>query len=347
MASQKTKFAVGLFLVCGTAFALLVMLWLGMSRFLEKGQYYVTYFDESVQGLDIDSPVKYRGVFIGRVESIGVAPDSKLIKVVLKIESGQVLDSEIVAQLKSVGITGSMFVELDRKKEGEPDRSPPLNFPSEYPIVASQPSEIGGLLSGINEVVNQIKSLDLNGITEQMKLTLNNINQKVSEANVKSISDKFESTLERADRILDEKKLNGILISVDQSLRSFNALIQHADKSLDRVEKTLGHVDGIVTEKEKTIKTAIDDFKMAMENANILLKKGSSLVGTTDDSITQFLQQLLIVARNLEKASENLNQIMEQLVDQPSLLLFGEPPHPRTVESEFENPKGEMLDEAK
>jgi hypothetical protein len=71
----------------------------------------VTYFDESVQGLDKDSPVKYRGVSIGRVENINVAPDAALIQVVLKIESG--LESgidDIVARLKSVGITGIMFV---------------------------------------------------------------------------------------------------------------------------------------------------------------------------------------------------------------------------------------------
>jgi hypothetical protein len=52
----------------------------GYVPFFGKGQFYVTYFDESIQGLVIDSPVKYRGVFIGRVDGISVAPDSKLIK---------------------------------------------------------------------------------------------------------------------------------------------------------------------------------------------------------------------------------------------------------------------------
>ena len=120
--------------------------------------------------------MKYRRVFVGRVDHIGVAPDSKLIKVVLKIESGQTLDSNIVAQLKSVGITGSMFVELDQKEEDEVDQSPPLSFPSEYPIVASKPSEIGELISGINEVIDQVKSLDLKEISENIKLTLQLIN---------------------------------------------------------------------------------------------------------------------------------------------------------------------------
>ncbi|UCD78736.1 MAG: MCE family protein [Desulfobacterales bacterium] len=336
MASQRTKFAVGLFLTCGMVFAILIIIWLGMSRFLEEGRHYVTYFDESVQGLNIDSPVKYRGVFIGRVESIGVAPDSKLIQVVLKIESGQVLDSSIVAQLKSVGITGSMFIELDRKAAEEPDQSPKLNFPTEYPIIASKPSEIGELISGINEVLHQIKSLDLQGIVGQIKLTLENINRQVSHADIKGISDRIEASLVSLNAILDDHKWNSILDSMDRGVRSFNTLINNADRSLDRVNKTLVRVDGIVMDNEQTIKAAIDEFRQAMHNANLFLQKGSNLVSGTDESVSHLLQRMLIVAQNLEKASENLNQIMELLADQPSQLLFGEPPSPRNVEPELE-----------
>jgi phospholipid/cholesterol/gamma-HCH transport system substrate-binding protein len=337
MASQKTKFTVGLFLVCGIVFAILITIWLGMSRFLEKGAYYATYFDESVQGLNIDSPVKYRGVFVGRVESIDVAPDSTLIQVVLKIESGQTFDRDIVAQLKSVGITGSMFVELDRKKAGEPDQSPKLNFPSEYPILPSRKSEIGELISGINEVLDQIKSLELQGITKQVKATLDNINQKVSRANVKGISDRIEDSLARINLILDNQKWNKILDSVDQGVLAFNELISHADQSLDRVDKTIVRVDGIVIENKKTIKAALDDFELAMKNANALLTRGSAMVSGADESATDIMHHLLMVTRNLEIASDNLNQVMELLADHPSQLIFGEPPVPRKVEAETGN----------
>jgi len=337
MASQKTKFTVGLFLAGGLVFAIVVIIWLGMSRFFEKGRYYVTYFDESVQGLNVDSPVKYRGVFIGRVEGIAVAPDSKLIQVVLKIESGQSIDRNIVAQLKSVGITGSMFVELDRKKAGEPDQSPRLNFPSKYPIVASRPSEIGELISGINDVLDQIKSLDLQGIAEQVKSTLATIDQKVSQANVKRISDRIEASLSRVNYILDNQRWNQILESVDQGLRSFDTLVTDADSSLDRVDNAIVRVDGIVIENKKTIKAAIDDFKLAMQRANDLLLRGSALVSDTDESISNLMHPLVIVAHNLETASINLNQIMETLADQPSQLLFGEPPVPRKVDSQNAN----------
>jgi phospholipid/cholesterol/gamma-HCH transport system substrate-binding protein len=331
MATQKTKFAVGLFVAIGIAFAILLTIWLGMSRFLQEGQYCVTYFDESVQGLDVDSPVKYRGVFIGRVESISVAPDSKLIKVVLKIESGQKLDPNLVAQLRSVGITGSMFVELDQKKADEPDQSPALSFPSEYPIIASKPSEISGLIGGINEVLNQIKALDLKQISDTIKATLDNINQSVDDANIRRVSQTIELSFEKLEKVLADQRWNKILASADTAAQSLNILLDKADQTLFRVET-------ILSGKEQTIKTALDDFSQAMKNANIFLSKGSALVGDADASVSQLMHHLLIAARNLEKASDNLNQLMEALAEQPSQLFFGEPPQPREIGADGGNP---------
>ena len=327
MATQKTKFAVGLFVAIGFTLVVLVTIWLGMSRFLQKGRFYVTYFDESVQGLDVDSPVKYRGVFTGRVENISVAPDSKLIKVILKIESGQKLERNIVAQLKSVGITGSMFVELDQKREGQPDQSPPLSFPSEYPIIASKPSEISGLIGGFDQILSQIKALDLEEISGKIKTTLDNINQSVDDADVERISQTINSSFEKMEQILEDQRWDKVLASAEAAGQSLNSLLDEADRTLARVQ-------GIVVSKEETIKTGLDNFSRAMENANILLSKGTSLVSGTDASISELMHHLTVAAQNLEMASENLNQLMELLADHPSQLLFGDPPRPRNVDGD-------------
>jgi len=142
MASIKTKFNVGLFVMLGIIIATVAIMWLGISNYFEKGKLYAAYFDESVQGLNKDSPVKYRGVTIGRVDSIRVAPDATLIEVVMKIETDLKHGSNLVAQLKSVGITGIMFVELDHKRDDEPNYSPEINFPSKYLVIATKPSDI-------------------------------------------------------------------------------------------------------------------------------------------------------------------------------------------------------------
>lgn len=329
MASRKTKFTVGLFVVCGVTFALLAIIWLGMSRIFSKGQHYSTYFNESVQGLDPESPVKYRGVSIGRVSRIDVAPDSKLIEVVLKIESGQVLETDMVAQLKSVGITGSMFVELDRKRKGEPDRSPALSFPSEYPIVASKPSEISELVRGVDDVLNQIRSLDLNGISTKIKLNLDDINQAIHDADVKGLSQDMRTSLARVGRIFDNERWDTIMAHMEEAGHSVNGLLEKADKGLTRVE-------GIVSQNEQAIGVAIGDFQKAMETANVFLEKGSSLVRGTDESQAQLRRHMLVIAQNLEKASENLQRLIDLLADQPSQLVFGQPPVPRKIEPEID-----------
>ncbi len=302
MASKKLQFSVGLFVAFGLSIAVIALIWLGMSRFFEKGQYYVTYFDESVQGLSQDSPVKYRGVSVGRVASIDVAPDSELIQVILKIETGQELRNDIVAQLKAVGITGSMFVELDRRKKEAEDRSPSITFPAEYPIVASRPSDISELLQGVDDVIQHIKSLDLKGISEKIALTLDTTNIILAETDIKGMTDRF------------------------------NTVLDQASSSMTRIEKTLGRVEGIVMEKEKTIKASIDEFRVAMEKTNVLLENGAVLVRSVDNTIVRLNPALVSSLQNIERTTQDLSQLLELLSDHPARALFGDPPKPREMD---------------
>ena len=131
-----------------------------------------------------------------------------------------------------------MFLELDRKKPDEPDQSPPLSFPSEYPVVASKPSEFSELLRSLDDVLNQIKSMDLQGISDKIKLplgdisevvtgadiaglsqkvevTLNSKNQAIVDANVEAISKRLHSTLKKVDGILDEEQWGRIMASIE------------------------------------------------------------------------------------------------------------------------------------
>jgi phospholipid/cholesterol/gamma-HCH transport system substrate-binding protein len=299
-----------------------------MSRYFEKGRFYVTYFNESVQGLDKDSPVKYRGVSVGRVHSISVAPDSKLVKVVLKIETGMGLDTNMVAQLRSVGITGSVFIELDQKKRDEPDRSPPLSFPSEYPIVASKPSELGEILRGIDDILNKIKAVDLEGISAKVKSNLDTIETAVQEANVKGLSRKVERSLDQLNQILDGQQWDKIMASTQETIRAANEFFVRGNATLTHAENAFAQARGILADKEQAIREAL-------ENINKVIEKSASLTTGADETFSHMRQNLLVSAQNLEKASENLNRFLEVLADQPSQLVFGEPLPRREMDPEF------------
>jgi phospholipid/cholesterol/gamma-HCH transport system substrate-binding protein len=65
ISSKTSKFLIGLFVIGGTLIGVGAVVWIGASKYFQKGATYVTFFDESVQGLQVDSSVKYRGVDVG------------------------------------------------------------------------------------------------------------------------------------------------------------------------------------------------------------------------------------------------------------------------------------------
>ncbi|HUJ60390.1 MAG TPA: MlaD family protein, partial [Kofleriaceae bacterium] len=115
-----TNFKLGLFALAALASFVVAALALGLHTRRAPSSEYHTLFDESVQGLDIGAPVKYRGVTIGDVARIEVANDRRLIDVTLAIDAraDRRLDlasppPALRAQLASQGLTGVKFVDLD------------------------------------------------------------------------------------------------------------------------------------------------------------------------------------------------------------------------------------------
>ena len=309
MASLNTKFRVGLFVVLGFVITFIAVVWLGLSHHLEKGRYYVAYFDESVQGLNKDSPVKYRGVSIGRVGSITVAPDATLVEVVLKIDPEMKPDENFVAQLRAVGITGIMFVELDRRKLSEPDLSPVIGFPSKYPIIATKPSEIQQILSEINEVLQQLKSFDLGNISAKIKKVLDGIDRNVEEIRLGELASKVKHSLDIWDKTLD---------SVGTASASFNTLSRNADG-------TVAELTEILRANKQDLSEAIAALNLSMTKAGQFLDSGSNLVDTTDYRIQQLTTQVMVTLQKLDRTADKLNRAIDQIADQPSQLLFGKP----------------------
>ena len=66
-AARTNPWKLGLFVVSGFVIAFASLVWLGSQSLDRQTQRVITYFDESVQGLEVGSPVKFRGVVIGSV----------------------------------------------------------------------------------------------------------------------------------------------------------------------------------------------------------------------------------------------------------------------------------------
>lgn len=349
MASLKTKFAVGLFLAAGLILSIFAIIWLGMSHYFEKGHRYAAYFDDSVQGLSKDSPVKYRGVPVGRVESIGVAPDARLIEVIIMFDqelAPQEHMDNIVAQLRTVGITGIMFIELDQKEKGEPDLSPKLSFKPKYPVVPTKPSEISKIFKSIDDVVKQFRALGIKDISDQVKLLLNEFSRVTKDADVKGISADIRSILAKFDRALGAAgALEKMIASGNRTMMRLEGLLARNESRIEsavrRLQAAIERADGIVrrfdtmlTDNQPLLHNTLSGFEQAAQEAGHLLRGGDGLIQHVDGQISDLQLDLLTTTQNLKRASENLNHLIELIADQPSQLFFGEPLPERPFETD-------------
>lgn len=332
MASIRTKFSVGLFVIVGVGVAVVAVIWLGMSGYLEKGRYFAAYFDESVQGLDKDSPVKYRGVSIGRVQSVKVAPDENLIEVIMKIESG--IDPEknvadIVARLKSVGITGLMFIELERKQPGTPDRTPNLGFTSQFPVISTRPSDISQLFQGIEDVLKMFGQLDLKNLSDKAVHTLSKLDDAVEDARIDQLAMDLHMLVEKTQKMMNSKKWIHTLDSIDTAAVRFRTFSANADGALVEIKGAASKIDGTIDENKEKIGASFDEIALAAKNISQVVDNSAKLIDGADHHLYTTARQAVITLKALEDTTVRLNRLIEQVSNQPSQLLFSKPAAPK------------------
>jgi phospholipid/cholesterol/gamma-HCH transport system substrate-binding protein len=339
LASIKTQFSVGIFVIVGFSVVAAAVIWLGLSHYLQKGQYYVAYFDESVQGLDRDSPVKYRGVTIGRVDRLGVAPDGRLIEAVIKIESiepGVKPDEQWIAQLTAVGITGLMFVELDQRRPGEESLSPEIDFPTEYPMIPTKPSGIKQIVEGIGEVIDQLKTVDFVAISTRLQRAIDRFDATLEDANVEELSGDIRAAIQAVNALASNPKWQELLAAVEDAGTAFAGLSRTAEGAVGNIDRAVASVDGNFETMAIEFNSAAADFRGAVATADRFFEDAGKLAVDGNAGIARLERQLAVTLRELRTSSEHLNRLLEEISEQPARLLFGEPPPPRAVEAPSE-----------
>jgi len=226
MASRASKFLIGLFVIIGSVMAAITIIWVGAADFFTKGSVYVTYFDESVQGLQVDSAVKYRGVDVGKVQSIKVAPDGRLIEVVMKVDLSTELQSRVEAQLRTAGITGIVFIELDQIRDSEKSNALEINFEPDYPVIPSRRPEISRFLEDTNEIMESIKAIDFKGLSDQLKETTLAVENFIGGRQTTGVMKNLESTTANIDRAMESLRLTM------ENLQSFSERINENPSEL-------------------------------------------------------------------------------------------------------------------
>jgi paraquat-inducible protein B len=305
MSVATTNAKLGLFTLLGLAAVIVAGIVLGIRIGHQDVVKYRTFFDESVDGLTVGAPVMYRGVRIGNVETIGVAPDKRLVAVSLGIlpadEKRLGLKSPpagLRAQLATQGITGVKVVDLDFF---DPEKKPvpmlPFAEPDHY--IPSTTSTFKSLQEALENVGDHLPQL-----ADAAVGALDKIQVIASDIHDAQVAQKLGQTIGDLDHTVNE-------------LRGF-----------------IGHVDRAnVPEK---VSKAVDGLTETIARANVMLEKiggdgglVQSATGATDAigeigrNASGSAAELERTLRELREAAQAIRQLATELERDPEMLLRG------------------------
>lgn len=205
MSTKTHYFRIGIFVISATAIAVVAIIALGAGTLFREKIMMETYIDESVQGLEVGSPVKYRGVQIGNVEEITFVPQEYTLDpsdpaffdyaeyVLVKMamypdvfkgrgpeEIRDVLENAIAAglsvKLSSQGLTGVQVLEAEYV---DPDKYPPLKIGWEPNTIyiPSAPSTLARLTQAVGRVLNNLEEAEVTELVSDARKAMQGIDQ--------------------------------------------------------------------------------------------------------------------------------------------------------------------------
>ena len=265
--SRSREFLVGLVIIVALGVGVAGTLWLKGTNWGRPAVPLQVLLSDVAQ-LSPGNPVKFRGVQVGRVSSIGVEPDGQAVRVTLELESALPLPPDAVVLLAPESFFGDWQAEIVRR-----DRFPGFAF---FPVPPGTEQDgvpvLGGYalpeLSRLTASAEQISN-NLADLTERFDIAFN----EETAANLARAIENFGVVSEDLRALVDQQSQIAMNItqSADSALMEIEAASRVARRSFERIEGLLGdeQIDSIVA-------------NMAAASGD-LEKIASDLAGSSDD----------------------------------------------------------------
>lgn len=347
LSNKANYFKLGLFVIAAILAGIAVLLVIGSGRWLQPRVTIETYFNESVQGLDIGSKVKYRGVVIGEVTAISFTyvryqldrPMSERLRYVLveaqvqprllggraagditrPENAGIEVERGLRARLTPQGITGTNYLEIDYV---EPIPSTlPIDWVPSNAYIPSAPSTVTQFVNAASEIVERLHRLDVEGTVQSLNSLLTTLNERVGDINSKGLSQRAERVLDKMEAAVNglaTQKLSAEAMGLMSELRATNVELRKtlANPALQKLPEDAAAAVA-------RVRTIVDD-----PNLPKTLSTLTRTLGRLDRILGGGEADLTTTIENLRQITDNLRDLTEDAKRYPANVLFGQPPRP-------------------
>jgi phospholipid/cholesterol/gamma-HCH transport system substrate-binding protein len=233
---------------------------------------YLVITKESVSGLNPQSAVHYRGVNIGKVESIEFDPSNlRQILIHILINENVMLSKSVYAQLGYQGVTGLAYIQLNDDGIGNEPLPPDTHIPMRRSLLDEVTGSGQDLLSNVNQLVLKMHQL----LDDQNQAQVSKILQNIEKAtrNFDGIAGHLQPVLQsfteltiesatllkRLDQLLGEINLavakanqkEGIFDSLSQSAQELAATIPELHKASNSISRNSNNLDRVLYQLEE------------------------------------------------------------------------------------------------
>ncbi len=303
MTRRTSSFLIGLFVIIGIFLGIFALGWFGEAqRYFRSYKTYVAFFTESVRGLDRSSSVAYRGIDIGHIQSIEIAPDPRYVMITMRIRRPELITGSSVAEIATSGIAGASYVNISPLPPGQSASATPRDVPVRYPVIPTRPAELPAMLSSAQAVVAQLQQADIKGLVQEASRTVRLAGDVLGGRQTRDILAGLQKTAgslgdsaAALDAALAQGQLSKLLAELQRSVADTQSLLERLNSQLAAAE---------LPEAAAATRRTVRDLD---EQTRIL----SSDVGVT--------------LENLQQASDTLQKLLERLYARPSELLFSQP----------------------
>jgi paraquat-inducible protein B len=213
MKTKSNPTIVGAFVLGAIILTVIGVITLGAVHLFSKPLRFEANFNESVQGLELGSAVKLRGVRVGRVKEVEVRYDhstrKSTVAVICELDENRIADSSgnivkitdtaaleklvtdgLRAKMRLTGITGAQIIELDFYDPKKHPAPPPGIEDKKIAMVPTIPSEFQEFAASASEFMKSLKQVDLSGLKEEAIKTLQQLGD--ASASVQRLTDYLE-----------------------------------------------------------------------------------------------------------------------------------------------------------